>query len=211
MELSVIERLRKYFKTKNLKNEEVANSIGMVNKTFSNKLAGARLFSINELNDILLQYEELSPEWLLTGKGSMLKSDNAPSEHSIRYYPSVYGSMGGIEFLDNPSEQCINLVLPNFPDSRFAINAYGDSMFPVIKSGQIIILREWDENFIDFGRIYLVVTKNGYRAIKYVKRGSDDEHILCKSENEENEPFEVALNDVYKLYMVDGWICKESI
>ena len=84
-------------------------------------------------------------------------------------------------------------------------------MEPVIKSGQIVILSEWIEDFIDYGKIYLVVTKKGYRAIKYVKPGSDNEHILCKSENTEYDPFEIAINDIHKLYLVDGLISKESI
>lgn len=212
MELFVYERFKNYFKSKNLSNEEVARSIGMVNKTFSNKLAGIRAFNIDELKTILLQYEDLSPEWLLTGNGNMLKSNKAPSlYHCIKYYPSVNYSVGGIEFLDNPSERSIDIVLPNFPNSKFAINAYGDSMEPVIKSGQIVILSEWIEDFIDYGKIYLVVTKKGYRAIKYVKPGSDNEHILCKSENTEYDPFEIAINDIHKLYLVDGLISKESI
>lgn len=155
----------------------------------------------------------ISSEWLLTGKGEMLKSKNETikKSHTIKYYPSVNGSMGDVNFLDNPNEQSLDIILPNFTNCQYAINAYGDSMSPIIKSGQIVLLQEWNESFIEWGKIYLVITKNGYRTIKYIKHGSDNEHIKCVSANEENEPFEIDYKDVFKMFLVKGWICKDAI
>lgn len=107
-------------------------------------------------------YTDISAEWLLRGEGEMLKSndtiDNTQSQtrskNTIKYYPTVNGSMGGVEFLDNPDESSIDVVLPGFSECKFAINAYGDSMFPVIKNGQVVLLMEWNESFIDWGHIY---------------------------------------------------------
>mgnify|MGYP003303741984 CR=1 FL=1 len=157
----------------------------------------------------------LSPEWLLTGEGDMLKSTATPTyeqkRDTIKYFPNIIGSMGGMGFLDDPKEHSIELVLPGFNGCKYAINAYGDSMHPVIKSGQIVLLQEWKERFIDWGKIYLVVTKNGYRAIKYVVPSENDNTILCKSENENNPPFEVEKEEIYKMFLVKGWICREAI
>ena len=133
-------------------------------------------------------------------------------EHSIKYYPNVDGSMGGVQFLDNPDETVCYINIPGYSDCKFAINAYGDSMYPLIKGGQIVLMAEWLERFVDWGRIYLVVTKNGYRAIKRVFPGSTDETIICKSENNaEYPPFEVNKEDVHKLYLVKGWIYRDAI
>lgn len=161
-----------------------------------------------------------SSEWLLTGKGSMLKSDLSPqleekapiTGNTIKYYPSVNGSMGGIEFLDNPEEFYTDIVLPGFSECKFAVNAFGDSMYPVIKSGQIVIMMPWTERFIDWGHIYMVVTKSGYRAIKYLKPSSKEGCITCESENKESSPaFDVDMEDIHKLYLVKGWICRDAI
>lgn len=129
-----------------------------------------------------------------------------------KYFPSVSGSMGGVEFLDSPNETSIDMIVPGFSECKFAINAYGDSMYPVIKSGQIVLLMEWKENFIEWGRIYLVVTKNGYRTIKYIKPSNEHGSISCESENKENNPpFNVKLEDIHKIFLVKGWVCREAI
>lgn len=44
----------------------------------------------------------------------------------------------------------IDISIPEFRDCTDAVNLYGDSMSPLYKSGQIIILKQWSENFIDF-------------------------------------------------------------
>lgn len=131
---------------------------------------------------------------------------------TIKYYPTVNGSMGGIEFLDSPDESFVDIVIPGFSDCEFAINAYGDSMYPVIKSGQVVLLMPWKEKFIEWGRIYLVITKSGYRMIKYIKPSKNDGCVVCESENKEESPaFEIEKDEILKLFLVKGWICKDAI
>lgn len=169
---------------------------------------------------ILSKLPEVDANWLLMDIGSMLKSDKAPQTtektpitgNTIKYYPSVSGSMGGIEFLDNPDEFYTDIILPGFSECKFAVNAYGDSMYPVIKSGQIVVMMPWTERFIDWGHIYMVVTKSGYRAIKYLKPSKQEGFITCESENKENNPaFEIEMEDIHRLYLVKGWICRDAI
>lgn len=173
--------------------------------------------SIDNLN-ILSDYLGVSAEWLLTGKeglnDSNLKADKEFNSRNgvIKYYPSVSGSMGGVEFLDSPEENSVDMIVPGFSECKFAINAYGDSMYPVIKSGQIVLLMEWKERFIEWGRIYLVVTKSGYRTIKYLKPSKENDSISCESENKENNPpFDIKKEDILKLFLVKGWVCREAI
>ena len=168
---------------------------------------------------IIAKYPKYSRAWLLTGEGAMLNEaaahgNAAASEkkHTILYYPNVEGTMGGVQFLDNPDETHIEMSIPGYTDCRFAINAYGESMSPLIKSGQIVLLAQWQERFIDWGKIYLVVTRSGYRVIKRLLPGKTAATIVCRSENTEANPdFEIELADILQLYLVKGWVCRDVI
>lgn len=172
------------------------------------------------LTKLIEVFPEIDINWLITGNGEMLRAEasakntqsSTTNKNVIKYYPSVSGSMGGVQFLDDPSESYVDIILPGFSECKYAINAYGDSMHPVIKSGQVVILMEWMESFIDWGRIYLVVTKSGYRTIKYLKPSDNKDAIRCESENKELNPaFDINKEDIQKLFLVKGWVCRDTI
>lgn len=210
------ERLLIFIESLGITKAEFERNCGLSNG-YVGKLKGS--IGNEKLDDILRSYPNLNKVWLLAGDGNMLldsgssnENKNNSSIHFIKYYPNVNGSMGGVTFLDDPNELVCNISIPGYDDCSFAINAYGDSMYPLIKSGQIILMTRWTERFIDWGRIYLVVTKSGYRVIKRLYPGSGEGKIMCKSENQEsNPPFEIEMEDITKIYLVKGWICRDAI
>lgn len=166
-----------------------------------------------DIDKIVNSFPEISKAWLLTGEGEMLK-ENAPAsaQQLIRYWVDVDATAGGVQqFDDMTTNNFISLAIPEFRDCTDAVNLYGDSMLPLYKSGQIIILKEWQESFIDFGCVYLVVTRNGNRMVKYLRKGSDQAHVLCVSENKEFDPFEIEKADILRLYLVKGGISKNTL
>lgn len=221
--------INKIIEYSNLKASDFAAKIGTKTSQAIYDLQKGRTKKISDsmCDKILSCYPEINKAWLLTGEGDMLNSEQSPSlspitdkviadndgdnQHIIKYYPNVNGSMGGVQFLDDPDETVCDITIPGYSDCKFAINAYGDSMHPLIKSGQIILMSEWFERFVDWGHIYLVVTKNGYRAVKRLYPGSSDGTVTCKSENNEYEPFEIEKSDIVKLFLVKGWICRDAI
>lgn len=217
---TILDRLEELIAAKQLSFRAFSSSIGVPPMTLSSMLKRRSDPSSLFIATILSVYSDVSPDWIMLGKGSMLKSDKAPHStektpiagNAIKYYPSVSGSMGGIEFLDNPDEFYTDIILPGFSECKFAVNAYGDSMYPVIKNGQIVVMMPWIERFIDWGHIYMVVTKSGYRAIKYLKPSTQEGFVTCESENKENNPaFDIEMEDIHRLYLVKGWICKDAI
>lgn len=166
------------------------------------------------VDKIIDTYQDLDRNWLLTGNGEMLKGTvevPAPG-HRIRYWVDVDATAGGVTLFDDMvSSQYIDLAIPEFRDCTDAVNLYGDSMLPLYKSGQIIILKEWKESFIDYGNVYLVVTKKGNRMVKYLRKGSDADHVLCVSENKEFDSFEILMDDILRLYLVKGSIAKNTL
>lgn len=159
-----------------------------------------------------------NPDWdtsMFTGDGGMLKEgagDGSGRGSRIRYWVDVDATAGGVELFDDmTTNRFIDLSIPEFRDCTDAVNLYGDSMMPLYRNGQIIILKEWKESFIDFGNVYLVITCNGNRMVKYLRRGSDADHVLCISENKDFDPFEIERKDILRLYLVKGGISKNTL
>lgn len=190
---------RKKFRT----DAEFARSIGITPQNLA-KWYDRNTFDIDK---IVNAFPDIDKNWLLTGEEHVIqKQDN------IRYWIDVDATAGGVQqFDDMVTDKYISLSIPEFRDCTDAVNLYGDSMVPLYKSGQIIILKEWKESFIDFGNVYLVVTKSGNRMVKYLRKGSDAAHILCVSENKEFDPFEIEKNDILRLYLVKGGISKNTL
>jgi phage repressor protein C with HTH and peptisase S24 domain len=91
------------------------------------------------------------------------------------------------------------------------MNVFGDSMNPVLHTGEIILCKEWKESFIDFGYIYLIITTENHPMIKYVQPGNDNSKISCVSENSFYKTFEINKTDILKLFVVKGHINRRAI
>ena len=163
----------------------------------------------------------VSYSWLLTGEGAMMQQAGgithgsdppSPPPASITYYPSVSGAAGDIPFTEDNELEHLAMQVPTFEDCRLAVNVYGDSMAPGIKSGDIVLMAEWRERYIEWGNIYLVVTRSGHRVIKRLYQSDDEQCIECRSDNAEaSPPFTVAKGDILHLYLVKGHISRDAM
>lgn len=135
---------------------------------------------------------------------------------AVRYYPNIPITASHIEDMPKPSYddmQCQYLTIPGF-EGCVAFPAVGDSMYPRIANGDIVVFREWQESYIANGEIYLIITRLGDRTIKYLTQLTDEEgvkHYLCRSANPDQEkyaPFEIDGDDIVRLFAVCGCIKK---
>lgn len=196
-------QLKEEIRKAGLKQEDAAKRLGITRRTLQN------WFSLSELDANISQNVKSN---LGINESSTKEIQQENTAQQIRYWVDVDATAGGVQqFDDMVTDKYINLSIPEFRDCTDAVNLYGDSMIPLYKSGQIIILKEWRENFIDFGNVYLVVTKSGNRMVKYLRKGSDPAHILCVSENKEFDPFEIEKTDILRLYLVKGGISKNTL
>ena len=138
----------------------------------------------------------------------MLNSAIIPSGNKIRFWPEIEATGSGImSFDDTLKSGYTEMILPNFNDCTDAMRLVGDSMYPRYKAGQIIVFKEWTESFVEFGQTYLIITRNGYRMVKYLMPADKPSELKCVSENEkEFPPFNIEVNDIYKLYLIKGTI-----
>lgn len=104
----------------------------------------------------------------------------------------------------------IRALYPNF-DADFALPLAGDSMTPLYQPGSIILVKRWQERFIEYGKVYLIITTQGNRMVKYLRAAERNEEVLCVSENSAYDPFTIPREDILALYMVKGCIFQHSL
>lgn len=138
--------------------------------------------------------------------------ENARKGALIYDIDATCGSSGrDIEFADERVIGSIDAPEIN-PDSKI-IFATGDSMLPLIASGDRIVIRKiesWD--YFNYGQVYLIIT-NEYRFIKRVRRHpKDDENlILLRSENSEFDDIDLPRKEIIHLFIVENILSIKNI
>ena len=127
------------------------------------------------------------------------------------YYPEIYAKAGFDIANFNDEMQRVPVYIPNFSKDVTFINVYGDSMYPKYKSGDVIGIKPVDFIYLVFGHPYVVVFDNGDVNIKYVCKGSDDDHVNLVSENPKYDPREYPLRIIRAFYAVQGSVKKERM
>ena len=222
--MGIIDRIRQYLDFKGISDyrfeKELSLSKGYINK------------AKNPTSDVLMKicgiYTDISPEWLVTGKGEMIKnaereqkiieiSESAISETkrkgALIYDIDATCGLSGrdIEFTDEKVIGSIDAPEIN-PDSKI-IFATGDSMLPLIASGDRIVIRKiesWD--YFNYGQVYLIIT-NEYRLIKRVRRHPKDAEklILLRSENPDYDDIDLPKREIIQLFIVENILSIKNI
>ncbi|MCM0385780.1 helix-turn-helix domain-containing protein [Bacteroides fragilis] len=74
----MISRIKEIITYSGLSDRAFALKCGMAQNTLNRQLNGVRELSLTTINAILNTFEDISSEWLLRGKGSMLLSEIKP-------------------------------------------------------------------------------------------------------------------------------------
>lgn len=168
--------------------------------------------SYDILVDITNKFESINPDWLLTGKGEMLKADNkavavpAASGQGIPLIPTsaIAGMFSGSEPVFE--YECERFIVPTFRDAEFLISVKGDSMTPHYNTGDIIACKKLPmDTFFQWNKIYVIDTEQG-PLIKRIRSGSTSDHIELVSDNQTYPPFEIHRSKIYHIALVIGVI-----
>ena len=172
----------------------------------------------------------LSPEWLLTGKGEMLKSAPVTSSSAATsaLQPDVTQSpcvvtdptqgvpyfdvdfIGGFSeiFNDQTATPALRIIAPGFEKATVWCNVTGHSMEPKICHGDIIALRQCRIDDIQYGEIYALVLDT-IRTIKILRRGSQPGTLLFVPINKPDfEDQQFPISRIIQVYEVIGSISK---
>lgn len=217
------ERIREYLDYKGITKYKFCNDLGFSNKFLDN----SSNMGTDKACKILHYYPEINSEWLLTGNGPMIKEDNTnivimnndrktiDSLHVSQEIP-LYDleAVAGLRELfssGKPQRVLDTIKIPNLPKCDGAISVTGDSMYPLLKSGDIILYKETEFENIFFGEMYLLSVKlndwEEYITVKYVQKseqGSD--FVKLVSQNSHHQPKDIHISKISALALIKASI-----
>lgn len=192
-------------------------SIGASKGVLSRAISNGTDIQSKWIQIIVENYPRYSPEWLLTGKGNMLKGKESAAEISsiVSYDPKVGQPYYDVDFLGGFSEVYNsqvslpehNIIVPGFDRANLWCNVTGHSMEPQISHGDIIALRPCTIADIQFGEIYAVVLDT-IRTIKILRKGSSKDFLRYVPINPNFDEQEFAVNRIINVFEVIGSISK---
>ena len=172
---------------------------------------------------------EISPEWLLTGKGEMNISRNqqikidkfSEKDENSSDLPKISLEIGqgtpyfDVDFLGGFSEiinsqttvPTCNIIVPGFEKATVWCNVTGHSMEPKICHGDIIALRECTIPDIQYGEIYAVALDT-LRTIKILRRGTTPDVLRYVPINPDFDDQEFPIARILHVFEVLGSIAK---
>lgn len=206
--------------------------IGASKGVLSRALANGSDIQSKWVQRIVENYPLYNSEWLLTGRGDMLKKEVSFNEDSIQNgEPEVsmyklrtdyYGverqriplyeidAAAGLNMLFSSQNTQIPLdyiTVPNAPKCDGALFVRGDSMYPILKAGDIICYKTVHnlDNMI-LGEMYVLDIDNGeeqYLTVKFVKKsdkGSD--YVTLASENKHHADRDIRIDSIRALGLI---------
>jgi len=208
--MEIIERVKQLVSHLGVSESEFASAIDVGQRSVNYYLKGAQKPNLNFISKIALSFPDINIDWLVTGEGEMIKSNNnvsffkpedLPKQVGRLYlapiyesYPVSAGNMGLSAIRDDKPDGYAYTTMPGvtfFP-------VVGCSFEPTIKAGNYIgtvKVDSWDR--VDTEKIYFILTREE-RMIKRLRVDNNDNNILwCVSPN--FHEFKIMKQDVIEI------------
>lgn len=234
----ILERINQVADNENVTITELERVIGASKGVLSRAIKKSTDIQSKWLLSLVENYPSYSSEWLLTGRGNMLKEDHENQNNSITIIKGErktkdaivdiqevplydFEATAGLVELFKSGKQANMLdtiKIPNIPACDGAIAITGDSMYPLLKSGDIIMYKEVpiDMNSIFFGEMYLIGVMiddtEEMITVKYVQKSDlGEDYIKLVSQNQHHQPKDVHLSRVTGMAMIKVSIRKNMM
>ena len=145
-----------------------------------------------------------------------LRTDKSLPLQSVPLY-SIEGTAGLVPlFAENSEIKPVNHIhIPNLPKCDGAIYIVGDSMYPLLKSGDIVLYKQLsDVRDVFWGDMYLLsigIDGEEYITVKYVQKSDQEGYIRLVSQNPHHADKEVAIDRVRAIALVKASIRMHTI
>lgn len=213
--LTIKENILQYIDNQSIVKEDFYRKTGISPSNFKGSGLKSEIGG-DKIVKILTCYPDINPEWLLTGKGSMLKVDipiAIPTKEINVGFPFVsvtaLGGFGSTDFVIMQQDIKEYYVIPKFKHKKidFMIEVEGSSMYPKYNSGDVVactIIKE--SSFIQWNKAHVIATKEQGIIIKRLKKSEIEGNLIMVSDNKSYESFEVIKEDINGIALVVGVI-----
>lgn len=226
--MNTFDKIREARELLGLNQTQFAEKVGVTQKDVSNLEAGNKKFIPNKYIDFLLSshfdlnsvFDPTSDLKKMTvtkvdepTKVYKLRTDNNVSTQLIPLY-SLEATAGLVELFQHTgdSKPIDHISIPNLPKCDGAVFTVGDSMYPLLKSGDIVMYKELQDirEGIFYGEMYLIsldVDGEEYVSVKWIhKSEKGEDYIKLVSENRHHQPKDVHLDKVRAMAIVKASI-----
>lgn len=227
------DRIIEFLQKKGISKNHFYLKTGIANGTLDKKsgVTGETILKIHN------NYPELSLEWLIAGEGDMIKS-RFSLQHSLAELKSQYVAITHanpesvseetIVDIETPAELIPifshrqsnqfkgYISLPNLTTCDGAGYIKGDSMYPLIKPGDLVCYKTANEGeAIHWNEIYIAfieVDGEKYLTLKYfLKSELGDDYVRLSSHNSKYADKDILLKEILWKALVKAYVCYNSI
>ena len=204
------------------KDTDLATLLGISKSTLSNWVSRDTI----DYDRVFSKCEQINIDWLLTGRGSMLKEDgmsligdkeakkeeNLP-EVNYEYKGAPYYNVdfiGGFDLVLNDQTRNPDYYINFMPYNKEGViwcNITGHSMEPELNNGDFIAMKEMHSpiEYLPAGEIYGIITED-YRTVKRIRMADRDGFVRLIPTNKSPEyaEQEIPVSMIRKVYAVLG-------
>lgn len=185
---------------------------------------------------LLEKLKEVDYNWLLTGKGTPARQEKYCENSTVKGEVEILHNSKTVESTDDRSVNLYDIsaaanlktllinkpqyvvgkiIIPSIPRCDGAVYVSGDSMYPILKSGDIIGFKEISNmDYLIYGEMYLVsfqIDGDDYLAVKYINRSEKPGFIRLVSYNPHHEPMDIPITNIQAMAIVKFSVRKNMI
>ncbi len=209
----LISRIKYLMGVMGLRQNAFANRVGTNVSNFSKQLNGKLAVGESLINKIVISMG-VSKKWLTTGEGIPFEKATLPAavngmvaEQGVPVYDiDVTAGTMSREMIFADERIVGHINVPGVSRDCRIVRVSGDSMSPVINSGDYIAVRQVsDMSILYWGQIYVVLLDD-YRMVKYLRRHERNDMVTLRSENPAYDDIDLPRSAIRALFFVDSII-----
>lgn len=212
----ILKEIKKHYSFKT--DGEFAAFLGIKQNTLSNWSTRNSI----DYDRIIEKCEDIDANWLMTGKGEMLKTATTAT---IKSYPKpdkkekllplipieAIAGFGTGEFTIMEHDVLEYYKIPEFSNADFLIPVKGSSMQPKYYGGDILACKHIQSfSFFQWGVPHVITIKGRGTVVKRIKQSENKTEFSLVSDNDKYEPFTITIDDIVNIAIVVGVIRVEN-